>query len=60
MKIFSILGCGWLGFALANSIKNEYHLKCSASSSLSLNKLKEEGFDAYLLNDNNLSSLMNF
>jgi len=57
---FSILGCGWLGLALANSIKNEYHLKCSASTSDSLKKLEEEGFDAYLLNDDNLASLDEF
>ena len=60
MKTFSILGCGWLGLSFANSIKNEYHLKCSVSSSFSLKKLKEEGFDAYLLNDKNLSSLDDF
>ena len=60
MKNFSILGCGWLGLALANSIKKDYHLKCSVSSSFSFEKLKEVGFDAYLLNDKNLSSLDDF
>ena len=60
MTTFSILGCGWLGLSLANSIKKDYHLKCSVSSSLSFNKLKKEGFDAYLLNDKNLSSLDEF
>lgn len=47
----SILGCGWYGLALAESlVEKGYHVKGSTTSSERLNTLKELGIDSYLVN----------
>jgi nucleoside-diphosphate-sugar epimerase len=51
MKTFSILGCGWLGYALAQSLTDSYLLKVSTSSIEKKRSLEKEGFCSYLIND---------
>ena len=51
MKTFSILGCGWLGYALAQSLKDKYLLKVSTSSIEKKKSLEKEGFSSFLIND---------
>lgn len=57
MKTFTILGTGWLGYALACQIKDKYKVKVSIKD---MNKEKEflkEGLSPFLLNEENLDSL---
>ena len=57
MKTFAILGTGWLGFALANSLKEKYKVKVSIRSNEKKEQMINEGFIPYLLNEENLESL---
>lgn len=48
--IISIIGCGWLGFPLAESlIVRGYHVKGSTTTEGKLEKLKTAGIDPYLV-----------
>ena len=50
-KTISILGCGWLGKALAiELIKKNYSVKGSTTSSHKINELKSIGIQAHLIN----------
>ena len=57
MKTFSILGCGWLGFELAESFKNDFLVKVSSRSEDKMNLYKNEGLSPFLLNENNFEFL---
>jgi len=57
MKTVSILGTGWLGFALANSLKSEYKVKVSSRTVEKLQEYINEGLNPYLLNEQNLQFL---
>lgn len=57
MKTFSILGTGWLGYALACSLKNSYDIKVSIKDDKKLVSLKHEGFTPYVLNEKQLDNL---
>jgi nucleoside-diphosphate-sugar epimerase len=50
----SILGCGWLGLALAKKLQAEYDLICSVSSKESLSKTKP--FKTIIQNSNNYNN----
>ncbi len=56
-KTFSILGTGWLGYALACSLKEDYNVKVSIKDDTRLDSLKHEGFNPYVLNEKQLDSL---
>lgn len=49
MKKLSILGSGWLGFALAKELKSKYEIKLSTTSLAKLKHLKED-FESFLVN----------
>jgi len=51
MKTISILGTGWLGYALAKTLKNEYKVKVSIRTEDKRQNLINEGFYPYLLNE---------
>jgi nucleoside-diphosphate-sugar epimerase len=57
MKTFSILGCGWLGFELAKSLKNDFLVKVSSRSEDKIELYKNEGLIPFLLNENNVDFL---
>ena len=57
MKIFTILGTGWLGFELAKQFKNDYKVKVSSRSEEKMKMYEDEGLFAYILNENNLEFL---
>lgn len=57
MKTFSILGTGWLGYALAFELKDKYKVKVSIKDDLKKEKFKEENLSPFLLNEENLDSL---
>jgi nucleoside-diphosphate-sugar epimerase len=57
MKIFTILGAGWLGFELAKKFKNDYKVKVSSRSEEKIKMYEDEGLFAYILNENNLEFL---
>ena len=57
MKIFSILGCGWLGFELAISFKNDFFVKVSSRDIEKMDLYKDEGLSPFLLNENNFEFL---
>src|SRR5687768_12986676 len=51
MKSISILGCGWLGKALAiDLIKNGHHVLGSTTTEDKIRELQSEGIEAYNLN----------
>ena len=57
-KKISIIGCGWLGFDLAQSlIKEGYHIKGSTTTKDKLTKLEDANIEAYhiQLNENGVS-----
>lgn len=60
MKTISILGCGWLGLALAKSLKNRYRIKASTTSKEKLSSFKEEGFLSFLISDEQNDKLEEF
>ncbi|RXJ69226.1 GDP-L-fucose synthase [Halarcobacter ebronensis] len=57
MKTFSILGTGWLGFALAKELKKDYSVKVSIRDLEKENQMISEGLEPYLLDENNLQNL---
>lgn len=57
MKTFSILGTGWLGYALANKLKNDFNVKVSIRTNEKKEEYINEGLDPYLLNEDYLGSL---
>ncbi len=46
----SIIGCGWLGLALAKELRQSYHIKGSTTRAEKLLHLKELGIEAYIYN----------
>lgn len=49
--IISVLGCGWLGFPLAERLLSQEHtIKGSTTTPKKVTILKQSGIDAYLLN----------
>ncbi len=59
MKTFSILGTGWLGFALAKKLKEDFLVKVSIQNGKKEKELVNEGLHPYLLNEENLNNLDN-
>lgn len=59
MKTISILGTGWLGLALAKSLKNRFEVKVSIRNEQKLKEMTDEGLIPYLFNEENLSNLDN-
>ncbi len=57
MKKFTILGAGWLGFELANQLKNKYEVIVSARNNEKLLEYKNLGFVSYILNEKDFLSL---
>ncbi len=57
METFSILGTGWLGFALAKSLKANYILKVSIKDINKKNTMISEGLSPYFLDEDNLENL---
>ncbi|MGO1586087.1 MAG: NAD(P)-binding domain-containing protein, partial [Mesonia sp.] len=46
----AILGCGWLGFPLAQKlVKEGYHVKGTTTTSGKLEKLEEAGIQSFLI-----------
>ena len=60
MKTVSILGCGWLGFALAQKFKKNHHIKATTTSQQKLQKLQENGLEAFLLSEVSYDKLNEF
>ncbi|MGM0518563.1 MAG: hypothetical protein ACQERD_02840 [Campylobacterota bacterium] len=56
-ETFTILGTGWLGYALANSLKDSYDIKVSIRDNKKYTQLKHKGFEPYILNEYNMESL---
>ena len=52
MRNISILGAGWLGFPLAQSLLalKQHALKVSTTSTSKIESLKKEGFEPYIIN----------
>jgi len=57
MKSITILGTGWLGFALAKSLKQNYKVKVSIRNLDKKDLMINEGLIPYLLNEENLDNL---
>lgn len=57
MKSFSILGTGWLGFALAKSLKDSFTVKVSIRDKQKEKQMIALGFTPYLLDETNLKNL---
>lgn len=57
MKTISILGTGWLGYALASTLKEKYKIKVSIRTDEKKESLISEGYEPYLLNEHELSYL---
>ena len=57
MKTFSVLGTGWLGYALACELKDDYRVKVSIRDEKKRDKYKEVGLFPFFLNEENLDSL---
>lgn len=57
MKTLSILGTGWLGFALAKSCQDTFKVKVSARSLEKQTLLNNESLEAFILNEEDYSSL---
>lgn len=58
MHTISILGCGWLGFELAQTLsqKDHYTIKASTSTLQKIALFKEESLIPFLININNLET----
>lgn len=56
-KTFSILGTGWLGYALASELKNDFNVKVSIKDENKKEQYINEGLFPYLLNEQNLEFL---
>jgi len=61
MKTFSILGLGWLGYPLSKKLESKFNIKCSIRNEQKLNEIKDdikkEEYEAFILNENNLTNL---
>ena len=57
MKIFTILGTGWLGLELAKIFKSKYKIKVSSRNEENLFIYEEKGFSSYVLNEENFDFL---
>lgn len=57
MQTFSILGTGWLGYALALKLKKNYKVKVSVRSEEKKESLINDDLYPYLLNEENVCSL---
>jgi len=57
MKTLTILGTGWLGFALAKSLRDKFQVKVSIRTNEKKDQMINEGFIPYLLNEENLKNL---
>jgi len=61
MKIFSILGAGWLGLELAHTLKDHYAIKLAARNEEAQHMYNDLGFESYVLTENmydNLDALL--
>ena len=61
-KVFTILGTGWLGYALAQKLKDTYTVKVSIRNKEKYKDLKSEGFEPYILSEDsteNIDELLN-
>lgn len=56
MKTISILGCGWIGYALALKLKHKYLIKVSTTSLEKIITLEKEGFKSFLIDDSSSDS----
>ncbi|MGA1941389.1 hypothetical protein [Arcobacter sp. YIC-310] len=56
-KTFTILGTGWLGYALANKMKDTYNVKVSLKDELKYEDMKQKGFYPFVLNEKYLKNL---
>lgn len=59
MKTISILGGGWLGFALAKEFKNKYKILISSRTSEKLKLYEAENLNAFVLNEINFENIDN-
>jgi len=57
VETFTILGTGWLGYALACKLKKKYRVKVSIKDKIKEKKFLDENFSPFLLNEDNLDSL---
>ena len=61
MKNVSILGCGWLGKALAiDLLEKDYSVKGSTTTPTKLDALCESGISSFLIHIENLESSSDF
>ena len=60
MKTFSILGCGWLGFALAKILQNNYNLNVSTSNQKKHEEFGSFGWNSFIINESNHKNLEEF
>ena len=51
MKKLSILGAGWLGLALAHTLKNTYNIKLAARNVETQQMHQALGFESYVLTE---------
>lgn len=61
MKTLSILGAGWLGLELAQTLKDKFHIKLSARNEFTHKKHSDLGFESYVLTEgiyDNLHTLL--
>jgi len=57
MKTISVLGTGWLGYALASVLKDNFKVKVSIRTNIKKELYISEGLEPHLLNEENLDSL---
>lgn len=57
MKTISILGSGWLGYKLAKYLKSDFQVRLALRDESKKAKLEKEGFDTFILNENELKNL---
>ncbi len=57
MKKISIIGTGWLGFALAKELKKDFEVIVSIRDIKKENQMISEGLKPYLLDEDNLENL---
>ncbi|MCU4163300.1 SDR family oxidoreductase [Carboxylicivirga caseinilyticus] len=61
VKSISILGCGWLGFPLGNSLANDgWIVKGTSTSSEKIARLKENNIKPYLIDLNDQPDFLDF
>ncbi len=57
MKTFTILGTGWLGLELANSLKKDFIVKVSLRNEDKFEEMKTQGFKPFILSEDNFEFL---